>query len=945
MTVRELRPETMNGTDAALWDIERDPSLRTTVVSIMQLDREVDPDALRHGLEAASRLNPRLRQHVVEAPLGLGPPSWVLDETFDVDDHLEFMEFTGPVVFGDVLAVATDFATTPFDRSQPLWQAAYVGGLAHGRAALVLKVHHSMTDGVGGVALLDALLDAEREAPLRDVDSLPEWRAASGEPTTVPLTDAVGRALSLPVAASRTALGAALHPLRSASRAVAGGRSAVRLLAPSGDPLSPLFGERGFHRRVAVHDIDLVRMHDAAARHHCTVNHLFFAGVIGGAVRHHIDRGMTPDGLRVNMPVNFRRSDDPSAGNQWAPVRFRVPTDIDDAVERMLAIRAITSRSRKEPALGFSHALAGVVQLLPSALSSGVVGGMMHGVDLTLTNVPGLSEPRYLAGAHVERLYAFAPTAGAAFNVALVSHEATACFGMMSDADAVPDPDGLHDAIVSGMEEAIGAAERAPATGPPPVAAPPSGPQRLSALDVSFLRIETPETPMHIGGVFVLEGAPLRDDEGTLRFRDIRRHVEARLARVPKFRRRLAEVPLQQGRPVWIDDPDFEIAHHVRFASVRPPGGRDELLELCVELDGDLLDRSRPLWELWFIDGLADGQLAILQKVHHALLDGVSSVEFTAALFGYEPRDEPDFPVRRPVTPTPSGLRLVSDAWVEHLQDPFELARRTGERLRATPGEVAAQARDVVNGVIDFFGPDSRAPRSSLNQSVGRRRQLVPVELPMADVEQVRQSLGGSVNDVALATLAGGLRSWFEQHHEPLEELHAMCPVSVRHPSDDDGGPPSGGNHVGGMLIPLPLLEPDPARRLAMIRERTKRAKQRHDGSGVASVLDAFDHLPEIAGPALRAFLANQPFVNLVITNVPGPSVPLWFLGAEVRSIVPIVPLGPNFALGVALLSYVDTLTIGLHADPDHCAELPLLADDIGAELEALVRLADARPS
>ena len=208
------------------------------------------------------------------------------------------------------------------------------------------------------------------------------------------------------------------------------------------------------------------------------------------------------------------------------------------------------------------------------------------------------------------------------------------------------------------------------------------------------------------------------------------------------------------------------------------------------------------------------------------------------------------------------------------------------------------------------------------------------------EVEEIRSRFGGSPNDVALAVLTGGLRAWFADHHEPLDELHAMVPVSMRRP----GTEARGGNAVGSMLIPLPLAESDPVRRLAILSERTTRAKREHQGAGVATTLGAFDHVPPlvpgVVGAALRSFVTHQPYVNLVVTNVPGSPRPLYLLGAEATAIVPVVPLGPNTALGVALLSHVDTLTFGLHADPDLCPDVGRLTEEIDRAADDLLAAA-----
>lgn len=934
-SVRELSPEPMNGTDAALWEIERDPSLRTTVVSVLLLDREITRPRLVRALDEASRLIPRLRQRVAEPALGIGVPQWVLADDFDVGDHISVhvADDEDHLHLDGILDTAAVAAVEPFDRSRPLWNCEYIGGLDPdldgGSAVLIIKVHHSLADGVGGVALLDALFDAKRRVKARDVDTLPDWVAGkSSSGPAAPVGTALRNVSGISARAARAALNVSAHPVRTATSAVASGTSALRLLAPSGEVLSPLFTKRGAARRLGIHECDLSRLHDAAAKHGCSINHLFFAGVLGGVSAYHHEQGAALAELRVTMPVNFRRKDGPAAGNQWAPVRFRVPADIDDPVTRMRRLRSLTTRSRREPALGFTHSLAGVVQLLPGSLSSGIVSGMMRGVDVILTNVPGLAEPRYLAGARVERIFPFAPTAGSAFNVALLSHGDNACFGIVADTEAVGDTSGLFRMVFEGIDEAIAAAEATPAD---PTEEPDERslgeesavvPARLSALDEGFLRLESPNTPMHLGGLFIVDGAPLRDEGGNLRIDDIRQHIDARLSKAPLYLKRLAEIPLRQGRPLWVDDPDFDITDHVRTATLDAP---DHLLPFIADINADQLERDHPLWEMWFVDGLENGDVAILEKVHHALVDGVSSVDLAATLFDLAPDPQPDQPVRRHIVEPVSDWRNLTGAWWDRASDPIGVARRAVSAIVSAPATVVAQTREIVDGVSDMLGPAALAPESMLNCPVGPLRDIETVALEFSDITAIRDAHGGSANDVALTVIAGGLRAWLLAHGERLPELHAFCPVSAR----DAGAGSIGGNHVGAMLIPLPLGEPDQVRRLHIVRERTNRAKGRHDGEGIARVLDAFDHLPAISGPALRTMIAHQPFANLVVTNVPGPRQPLWFLGAPVRNVVPIVPLGANTTLGIALLSYDDQLVVGLHADPENCPELRLLADAI----------------
>lgn len=942
----EILPTRLNPTDATLWDIERDPKLRTTIVAMLLLDRPVAHERLLHVLEAASRLIPRLRQRVVGRPGGIGTPYWDLDDGFDVRRHVEFVAVDGPVTDADVASVAEPLASSPLDRSRPLWECTYVGGPA-GRSAVVLKVHHSLTDGVGGMGLLDVMLDRRRDADPRDLDRLPvPRRGRRSSSLAAELEAAAEKMVMLPFELSSAAVSAIGQPVRAAGGVWKGARSAARLLAPTAAPESTLLAGRSMYRHVGTSDIEFERVHAAAARNGCTVNHAFFAGTIAGVAAYHRELGAPIERLRVTMPVSIRRSPSVEAGNQWAPVRFVVPTDIDDPVESMLAMRRLVTASRREPALGFSQSLAGVVQTLPSILSSAVVGGMVRGVDMTLTNVPGLGEPHFLGGAEVERIYAFAPTAGAAMNVGLVSHVGTLCIGTLSDAAAVEHPALLQELIASGLADVVTAAEAtaprpeprsssggAAATAPPAAPAPP---ERLSALDTSFLRLETPEMPMHIGGVFVVGGDSLRGADGRIRMHDARRHVEARLRLVPRFRRRLAEVPLGVGRPMWVDDDDFAITRHVRSALVPPPGSEQQLYDLCAELFEEPIDRSHPLWEIWIVDGLADGRVGIVEKIHHALIDGISGVELAAAIFDPDPDAEPEVPPGAPVGTAPSGLRLLSSAVVDQLSDPLRLARRTASTLRS-PRDLSEQVTQLAGTAFELLRPSAIAPETPFNRAVGRQRELRVVALDLGSIHAAAHAAGATVNDLVLAAIAGAMRDWFVVEGEQPVDVHVLVPVSTRHGGMND----EPGNHVGAVTVALPVGEPDAARRLDVVRSRMARVKSAHEGEETARVLDALDHLPALGDGALARLVASQPLVNFVVTNLPGPRAPLYFLGGRIEQIVPVVPLGPNLGLGIAVLSYVDELRISLFADPDACRDLDVLAAAIGDRVAELLATLD----
>lgn len=927
----EVPPRRLNPTDAALWDIERDPKLRTTIVAAMLLDRPVDVRRLHDGLEIATRRITRLRQRVVGPTAGIGTPHWELVGDFDLADHVRVVAMPNGVDESAVAAVAGPMATEPFRRDRPLWELAYLEPPS-GRSAVVLKVHHSLTDGVGGIGLLDVILDRSRDDLPADPHTVPIPVPGRPPPRTDEQRSAtVRRIVDVPWDAAAAGTTAAFHPVRTVTGAWEAVRSAGRLLAPSSDPLSPLMTARSMERTAGTHEVDLARLHDAAARHGCTINHAFFAGVVGGLASYHRERGSDLRRLRVTMPVSFRRNDDGAAGNQWAPVRFVVPTDITDPVDRMLAMRSLVVSSRREKALSFSHSLAGLVQVLPPVLSSGVVGGMVHGVDLTLTNVPGLTEPHFLAGASVDRIYAFAPTAGAALNVGFVSHLDVGCIGVLSDAAAVTEPDLLHQLIGEAMDDLVEVASRLPARpAPEPVPEVTRGgrPDRLTALDAGFLRLETPTTPMHIGGAFVLEGGPLRDSAGRIRIDDARAHVAARLRRLPRFRCRVAEVPLGLGRPTWVEDEHFDIARHVKVVDVRGDGSEQDLLDLCADIYATPLDRDHPLWELALVDGLTDGRVGLVERVHHALIDGVGGVELAAAIFDLEPDTDDSVPASAGGAPTdPGATRRLVDAIVEQAVDPVVTTGRLLSSARS-PRRLGERTLGAAAIVRDLAGP--RAAPAPFNGPPGPGRVLRSVPLPIDDVRAVGAAAGGTVNDVVLVTVAGALRRWFDAvDMEPID-VHVLVPVSTRAHALGEGP----GNQVGAVLVELPVAEADPRRRLDLVHARMARLKRVHEGEGTAELLGAVDHLPAPIHGRLIRLVATQSVVNIVVTNVPGPPAPLYFLGARIEHIVPVVPLGAQLGLGVAVLSYCDRLTISLFADPEAVPDLGLLGRAVADEFD-----------
>ncbi|HUF85141.1 MAG TPA: wax ester/triacylglycerol synthase family O-acyltransferase [Acidimicrobiia bacterium] len=469
-----------------------------------------------------------------------------------------------------------------------------------------------------------------------------------------------------------------------------------------------------------------------------------------------------------------------------------------------------------------------------------------------------------------------------------------------------------------------------------------SGYDRLSAQDSSFLHLEQLETPMHTGALSIFEGAPFLDADGRFRLADTRELVESRLHLVPRYRKRLMHVPAELGRPIWVDDERFDISYHVRLTALPAPGTRQQLLTLAERVQAGMLDRSRPLWELWFVEGLEDGNVALIQKTHHALVDGVSAVDVALVLLDFTP--EPtvlDSPPWSP-EPPPSPEELLVDSIVERITEPAEIVRGFRRLLRG-PRHALERAGQLARSVATLVDRNAIAPRSSLNRRVGRNRRFEPVRVSLDDVKIIRQRLGGTVNDVILAGVSGGLARLLESRDE-LElglTLKVMCPVSVR----DESEQMQLGNRVSAMFVPLAVGEPDPVARLDAVRAATVDLKEREQAVGAAFLAG----LSEYAGTTLLGLAARlahrQPFFNLIVTNVPGPQTPLYCMGGRMLEAYPVVPLTQNQGVVIGILSYCGQLHLGLFADRDTFADLGVLAAGIEDAFAELGKLASDRES
>jgi len=446
----------MRGPDALAWNMEQDPGLRSTIVAVTWLDSRPDVDVLTARLERATRLAPRFRQRPVASPARLAAPQWV-DCEFDLSMHLRRIGAPAPHTPATVVEFARREAMTGFDPSRPLWSLTLIEGLEGDRAAMVMKVHHSLTDGIGGMQLAMLVFETTPEPAPVEVVPLPDTAPV---PSGVGLAgSALGHTVSRVVDVARSGIGDVVpvaravvrHPVRSVLDLVATTTSLGRFVAPVSDTLSPIMTKRSLDRHLDLFEVDQADLKRAGAVVGGTLNDAFVSAVTGGLRRYHDLHDAPVAELRVTMPISLRQEDDPEGGNRITLERFTVPVAEADPGARVRMTGWRCRAARYEEVLPLSDAVAGVLNLLPS----GVIGSMLKHVDFVASNVPGVPMPIFLAGAPVSGYYAFGPTTGAAVNVTLVTYQRTCCVGCTIDTAAVPDPDKLTACLRDGFDEVL----------------------------------------------------------------------------------------------------------------------------------------------------------------------------------------------------------------------------------------------------------------------------------------------------------------------------------------------------------------------------------------------------------------------------------------------------------------------------------------------------------
>jgi diacylglycerol O-acyltransferase / wax synthase len=453
-------------------------------------------------------------------------------------------------------------------------------------------------------------------------------------------------------------------------------------------------------------------------------------------------------------------------------------------------------------------------------------------------------------------------------------------------------------------------------------------PNRLSALDASFLDVETASAHMHVGWAAAFDPP---GDRAAPSFEQLRDHIGRRLHRAPRYRQRLEAVPLGMARPVWVDDDRFDITRHVR------PAESTSLGALAGSVLSTPLGRERPLWELWIADRLDDGRLGVVGKAHHCMVDGIAAVELATVLLDPEPDCPPDPPDDwQPAGPPGQAQRFVNGL-VDTARDQLALAG-SAAGLLGSPRRLASGAHRAAGALLGSLVPAS--PLDVLNGPISPYRMLATLGRPMNELRAIKGDYGCTINDVVLAASCGGVRRHLERTGERPARFKAMVPVNVR----DEEAADELGNRISFIFLELPCDEPDAERRLRYISRATNRAKTSGVPAGATTVLDVAAAAPSVIQRALSRLVASPRTFNVVVSNIPGPQMPVWMLGCRLREAYPVVPLADRHALSIGFTSVDGGAFFGIYADRDSAPDAELLARDIGDELDELRELAPAGP-
>jgi diacylglycerol O-acyltransferase len=451
--------------------------------------------------------------------------------------------------------------------------------------------------------------------------------------------------------------------------------------------------------------------------------------------------------------------------------------------------------------------------------------------------------------------------------------------------------------------------------------------QRMSSLDAGFFFAENDRTPLQIASMCVFEGDPPS-------YGELVRLTLSKLDQLPKYRQRVRTVPLNLARPVWADDPHFQVLYHVRRTAVPSPGGPEELRNLAGRILAQRLDLSRPLWESWLIEGLEEGRWAVVIKVHHCMVDGIGGSDLMALMFDQAAGAPPAEPSSWTPEPDPSTLAMMRNALQDTVADSIRRARSVPALARRLGSK---EIGDFASGLPRYVGQLSQGAAPSLNGPTSPHRRWSWVQADLSEIKGVRRALGGTVNDVILAAVAAGFRDLLRSRGVLSADsvVRTMVPVSTRAPGERGMQT----NRVSAVLVNLPCGEPDPVRRLHLVREQMDFIKGSHQAIGPDALVRVLGMMPAVLATTVHtALLLRQPLIHTVTTTVPGPPFPLYVLGRKLVELYPYIPIATGFRVSIGNISYLGRLFFGLTGDFDAMPDLQVLADGIGGGFSELAK-------
>jgi WS/DGAT/MGAT family acyltransferase len=466
------------------------------------------------------------------------------------------------------------------------------------------------------------------------------------------------------------------------------------------------------------------------------------------------------------------------------------------------------------------------------------------------------------------------------------------------------------------------------------------GAQKLTPLDASFLHLETPRTHMHIGGVAIFEPSPL--GTGRALYDGLATAIAPRLDLMPRYRQKLAFVPLSLDTPVWVDDPDFDMSNHLLRAALPKPGGDRELRDLIGRVFSRQLDRRRPLWEIYIVEALRDGRWALLTKSHHAMVDGISNLELATLLLDVDPEPgrQPFGVSRWEARESPTGMGLFINSLRERVTRPVRMLN-AARAVAGQPGRLANALRDTASGLASMAEHMGTA-KSTINGKTGPTRSYAYSRFPLGDFRTIKGAFGGTINDIVLAVVASGLRHFLIARgvdpDDEQEALQALCPVSIRDTSERTAL----GNRLAMLLVRLPIGEVDPERRIAEVRRTVDALKARKQAVGADFLLNLAGFAPSTLHAMVARASLRQIAFNLIVTNVPGPQFPLYCQGAKLVEVFPIAFLYDGQELAIAIFSYLGQLNFGYLVDAQGVPDIDVFAQCVEEGMRELVEAARA---